>query len=278
MYNFVMNKRQNEPIVTYRRSYHCNSNDNYLRSAITKTKATQSNLAYMQQVGRKAVSTFTKPTAISKETTSPNTISSSLPPSPSPPAQQVRQMQNLSLSNCNLFNPRKVMWSYNTSRRWLNHAIPRIRQFLRAPHSQIVRDALTDNFHTTNLVDIRTILANYDKIQIDLFIGRIVDCLPQSCMSGDLAWVINCGTLLGAPYRRVHICPGFWSCTNQYKIGGTFIHEAAHTENCALDHAYEQRSNYASLNPSDAIENADSYAVAARQIYHNGAHGPGESC
>jgi hypothetical protein len=194
------------------------------------------------------------------------------------PLQPAQPVQNLHMANCDLFNPRKVRWSYNASRRWINSAVPQIRQFPGGPNSAVVRTALNDNFHTTAASDVATILQNYEDIQLSFFTGRTVDCFPRACRPGDLAWVITCGSLAGIPHRTIHLCPDFWSCTNQYIIGGTFIHESAHTENCADDHAYEHHPTYAGLSSADAIDNADSYVVAARQIHYTGAHGPGETC
>ena len=72
----------------------------------------------------------------------------------------------------------------------------------------------------------------------------------------------------------IHVCPP-WYAQDYFNRVRTLIHERAHQYPGATDNAYNWESSYATLSPEDAIDNADSYAVAARQIYHGGAHGPG---
>ena len=62
------------------------------------------------------------------------------------------------------------------------------------------------------------------------------------------------------------------------KLVQSFIHERAHEAIKADDYQYEVRSAYDSMATITALENADSYAVIARQIFHDGIHGPGLSC
>jgi hypothetical protein len=73
----------------------------------------------------------------------------------------------------------------------------------------------------------------------------------------------------------VHVCPPWFRCRDYFRRVTTLIHERAHQYPGATDNAYEWESAYSTLSSDDAIDNAESYAVAARQIYHGGAHGPG---
>jgi hypothetical protein len=76
----------------------------------------------------------------------------------------------------------------------------------------------------------------------------------------------------------VNICPLWFTCANYFKRVSTLIHERAHQYPGATDNAYEWDPAYATLSAANAIDNADSYAVATRQIYHAGAQGPGLTC
>jgi hypothetical protein len=76
----------------------------------------------------------------------------------------------------------------------------------------------------------------------------------------------------------VNLCPFFFSCSNALIRPTTIVHEVAHQYPGAEDNAYEDRPAYATLSASDAMDNADSYAVGVRQVYHSGAQGPGLTC
>ena len=69
------------------------------------------------------------------------------------------------------------------------------------------------------------------------------------------------------------MCPIWFSSPYLDKVV-ILIHERAHQYPGATDHAYEWEPGYATLPPEKAMYNADSYAIAARQIFHHGTHGP----
>jgi len=84
------------------------------------------------------------------------------------------------------------------------------------------------------------------------------------------------GALLNLGFGgRILIRPGWFRCRDFFSRVTTLIHERAHVVlNFAPDYAYECQSAYRNLSIENAINNAESYAVAARQIYHNGDHWP----
>ena len=131
------------------------------------------------------------------------------------------------------------------------------------------------NFHTTAPADVATIAANFDDLRTKLTSAFAVECVsPFWCGPNDLAYVRGAH----AAIRRlgdVNLCPLWFSCIDYFLRVSTIIHEVAHQNPGADDHAYEWQPAYASLSPADAIDNAEAYAVTARQIYHLGGHGPG---
>ena len=73
---------------------------------------------------------------------------------------------------------------------------------------------------------------------------------------------------------HIHVCPP-WFAGDFFTRVAVLIHERAHQYPRADGDVYDYDASYATLSPDDAIDNADSYSIAARQIYHGGAHGPG---
>lgn len=65
--------------------------------------------------------------------------------------------------------------------------------------------------------------------------------------------------------------PFFQLGNGKVKVQDTF-------ESCSPDNTYKDSRAYKFLKPEDAMWNAASYATVIRQIYYNGAHGPGETC
>jgi hypothetical protein len=144
--------------------------------------------------------------------------------------------------------------------------------------SSVVTGAINTNFHTTAPADITTIAANFTALKGVLDAAINFECASSFwCDPNDLAYVR--GRFAWA--RRmfdINLCPLWFTCTNSRKQIGTIIHEVAHKRPGAEDKAYEWDPAYATLSTADAMDNAESYAVAARQIYHGGSYGPGETC
>jgi hypothetical protein len=168
------------------------------------------------------------------------------------------------------------------ARTWLDDAEPKVAGFsagtASAPVSAVVSKALTDNFHTTAPADVATIAGNFAAMRTALNGAMNYECASSFwCDGTDLAYVRG----RFAWVRRlfdVNICPLWFTCANYFKRVSTLIHERAHQYPGATDNAYEWDPAYATLSAANAIDNADSYAVATRQIYHAGAQGPGLVC
>jgi Domain of unknown function (DUF4157)/Lysine-specific metallo-endopeptidase len=152
-------------------------------------------------------------------------------------------------------------------------ASPRHSAAPRSPATAaVVRNALQDNFHTTSPGEVLAIKEGFDSLRSALNRSFTYECEDEGChdrayVRGAFSWIRKHG--------NIHVCPPWFQCRDYFGRVKTLIHERAHQYPGATDNAYEWESSYSSLKPDDAIDNAESYAVAARQIYHGGAHGPG---
>jgi hypothetical protein len=186
------------------------------------------------------------------------------------------------LDSCDPTQTNEVKARVAVARNWINYAQPRIAAFINSATSpadaQVVTSVLTDNFHTTAASSVSTISSNFSSLKDALNGPLDLECLSSSsCDKGDLAYVR--GTF--AFVRRlgdVNLCPFYFECGNVLVRSSTIIHEVAHQYPGADDKAYEDQRAYNTLSVADAMDNADSYAVAARQIFHKGLFGPGQSC
>jgi len=168
------------------------------------------------------------------------------------------------------------------ARSWLNDAEPKISAFSAGKASPadaaVVKTALDANFHATSPTDIATIAGNFASLRTALNSSITIACASsfwcepreRAYVRGAFAWIRR--------LRNVNVCPLHFSCKNSLIRVGDFIHERAHQYPGATDNAYEWDAKYKTQPTADAIDNADSYAVATRQIHEGGTHGPGESC
>ena len=183
---------------------------------------------------------------------------------------------------CTTTQETAVRAAVSAARTWMDDIEPKVTAFAAgtaaAPVATVVSGAISTNFHTTVPADISTIAAGFTSLRSRLNGNINFECASSFwCDPNDLAYVRG-GT---AGIRRlfdVNLCPRFFTCSNPLKTTGTIIHEVAHQSPGATDNAYEWETTYPTLSAASAINNAESYAVAARQIYHSGAHGPGVTC
>jgi outer membrane protein OmpA-like peptidoglycan-associated protein len=136
---------------------------------------------------------------------------------------------------------------------------------------QAVETALRDNFHTTEWGYVMEIKDNLLLLRIELSKDMTFECEDEGC--DDKAYVRG-GIALIRRHANIHVCPP-WYAQDYFNRVRTLIHERAHQYPGARDKAYNWSDDYKTLSPKDAINNADSYAVLIRQIYHLGSHGPG---
>jgi hypothetical protein len=135
----------------------------------------------------------------------------------------------------------------------------------------MVKGALLDNFHTTEADHILQIRDSLAELRSELNSDLIFECEDAGCT--DQAYVRGLFSFIRR-WGDIHVCPP-WYGNDYFQRVTTLIHERAHQYPGAAGDTYEWDADYATLSPEDAIDNAESYAVIARQIYHGGAHGPG---
>jgi hypothetical protein len=189
------------------------------------------------------------------------------PPVPAPKTQWCRPWQTAMLTS-----------HLTDARRWINDAEPKVRAFRDNTATKevqaIVYSALTDNFHTTSPAHVATIAANFASLRTELNKSFTYECAS--------AWWCKEYAHIFGPFRWVrrlfdiNVCPTWFCLPDYFSRVTTLIHERAHQYPGAGEDTYEsQQDKYWSLSPITAIDNAESYAVATRQIYHEGREGPG---
>jgi outer membrane protein OmpA-like peptidoglycan-associated protein len=185
-------------------------------------------------------------------------------------------------SNCETWQTRMVNSHLSDARTWINDAEPKIAAYAAgtasAPVQTVVRDALLTNFHTTAPADVATIAAGFRSLKSALNGAQDIECVGTFwCEPNEVAYVRGAS----AAVRRlgdINLCPLWFACTNYFLRVATIVHEVSHQYPGTDDYAYEDVAAYATLPAADAMDNAASYATAARQVYHGGRHGPGETC
>lgn len=187
------------------------------------------------------------------------------------------------------FDSSQIRNALSTAQSWVGTVVPILDLFrmgrLTGDRETAVRVALRENFNITDpfprfsltpQTPLETLLANLTAIERALSQPLQFYC-THACLPGDLAWVLSNPDRFGLPPGIINICPGFFGC-DPLKQASTIIHERAHEAIGAEDRAYEVSATYDSLSTTTALENADSYAVFVRQVYHNGIHRPGMAC
>jgi Lysine-specific metallo-endopeptidase len=183
---------------------------------------------------------------------------------------------------CDAAQEASVRSAVASARTWMDDIEPKVTAFVAGTATpavtSVVSGAITTNFHTSAAADISTIAAGFSALRTRLNGAVNFECASSFwCGDNDLAYVRGKAAFIRRMFD-VNLCPAWFTCGNVLKRVGTIIHEIAHQSPGATDTAYEWEATYATQSAADAMDNADSYAVAARQIYHGGAHGPVESC
>ncbi len=133
------------------------------------------------------------------------------------------------------------------------------------------KQALTDNFHTTDHDDLRNILGKYSALGQALDSGIAIKCettCPKSSRGNVAGYAYN--TQLWGGTGPLHICfdQKGWdfstaSLADRYML---IIHEGAHRFTGVDDKAYHHEPGYKTQSSGDAMDNADSYAWFAASV------------
>jgi hypothetical protein len=197
-------------------------------------------------------------------------------PAPNPPAPETE--------DCESWQAMMLGAHLMAARTWVDDAYQKIAGYAyvfasprhtavprSAATAAIVRSALQDNFHTTQPGHVLQIRDGFLSLRTELNRDLTFECEDEGCKSN--AYVRGAFAFIRR-WGDIHVCPP-WFQQDYFNRVRTLIHERAHQYPGATDKAYNWEASYAKLSPDNAIDNADSYAVTARQIYHGGSHGPG---
>ena len=141
--------------------------------------------------------------------------------------------------------------------RWVDNAIVGLSN-LPAPIPAPVEGLLQTHFHTSWDRDLRKIVSRYLKISRALSSSIGFECETE-CDPGVRAYVYSVWT-------DVHLCPD-WFNAGPADRAKSVVHELAHDAADCDDNAYFWEAKYNRLSVDEAMDNADSYAVFAREAF-----------
>jgi len=142
---------------------------------------------------------------------------------------------------------------------WVANAITGLSN-LPTPIPAPVTTLLNRHFHTTYDRDIRRIVGQYMRISAAINSAIDFECETE-CDGNTRAYVYEV-------WSDIHLCPPWFNSGNSGDQAKTVVHEIAHDAAGRDDKAYYwERSKYNRLSVDEAIDNADSYAVFAREAY-----------
>jgi hypothetical protein len=181
-------------------------------------------------------------------------------------------------ATCNLDQHRKIEPAAYQAEEWLSRTIPAIEAFLsgaRTQQTQAAAAALNKHFHSTDTSVARYVRDRLQTIQRDIF-GRQnfrVNCPPAS----DLV----CGPRKGSDEyvavvpegnpNEINLCAPFFERKVEDRAS-TIIHEFGHTQlglsaqQQIVDRGYQWDVYYTYLTTGEALTNAESYAMFAREV------------
>ncbi|MCW3109410.1 MAG: hypothetical protein JWQ09_3916 [Segetibacter sp.] len=184
-------------------------------------------------------------------------------------------------SECSPAQQQEINNAIALARQWINYAESEINGYMSGnrTNAQLIEKVITANFQTLPLFvllnNIQTIGANFSTLK-QYINGPLKYYCKADCEENELG---RTPTYFAYYFDRYTVlCQHWFVCGTSISKATTIVHEAAHKYLGAVDNAYEYWRSYNFLQPADAIINADSYAVAARQLFYKGANGPGQKC
>jgi hypothetical protein len=177
---------------------------------------------------------------------------------------QLKVQRANTYNDCTPAQRTAIQNAFNRARGKVNAAVTAV-QTADSSHPTIAahtRTLLNTHFHTTKKDDIQTILNRFRDIQRAFTAGVNFEC-ETDCESGVQGYVYK---FLFWHLGRVHICFNGFTQETASEQEAIIIHEVAHRFAGVGDKAYVYESDYASLSPKKAMDNADSYAYFAIQI------------
>jgi len=190
-------------------------------------------------------------------------------------------------ATCSLEQHRHIEPAANKANEWLATTLGAINSHLsgaKTPDAQVARAALTKHFHSTDAAVVTYVRDRLQTIQSDLFGRRNfrVNCPPASDR--------QCGTKHGSEEfvavvpsdnpNEINLCRQFFE-RGVDDCASTIVHEFGHTQlgltekQSIVDRGYKWDKYYPYLTTGEALINAESYAMLAREIATGSSPAPG---
>jgi hypothetical protein len=178
-------------------------------------------------------------------------------------------------ATCNLDQHRKIEPAVYKANEWLSRAISALDALLSGRKTKQAQAALNKHFHATEPAVVTYIRDRLKTIQSDIFTRQNfrVNCPPASNAA--------CGTRKGSQefvavvpegnQNEINLCAPFFERKEEDRAS-TIIHEFGHTQlglsarQQLVDRGYQWDAYYAYLTTGEALTNAESYAMFAREI------------
>jgi hypothetical protein len=181
-------------------------------------------------------------------------------------------------ATCSLDQHRKIEPAAYKADEWLSRTIPALEAFMkgaRTPQAKVAAASLNKHFHSMDAAVVRYVGDRLKTIQNDIFGRRNfrVNCPPAS----DPA----CGTRKGSEEfvavvpegnpNEINFCAPFFERKEEDRAS-TIIHEFGHTQlglsarQQIVDRGYQWDAYYTYLTTGEALTNAESYAMFAREV------------
>jgi hypothetical protein len=168
-----------------------------------------------------------------------------------------------------------LLGHFDHAKDWVDGAHRKLKEWATGTGSpevdRAVARALRDNFHTRERRHAQELVGYFASLRDSFAVTPSFRC-SYPCVPGDVMFVT--GQVEGLYGPTIGVCH-HWFDLAYFRRVTTIVHERAHQALFAPDDVYESTGAYGGLTFEQARVNADSYAVAARQIYHLGDRGPG---
>ncbi len=188
--------------------------------------------------------------------------------------QRAPEVQTNPSAACNPDQHRKIKPAADKAYEWLSRAIPALDAVLsgdKSKQAQAAAAALHKHFHSTAPAVVTYIRDRLKTIQSDIFTRKNLrfNCPPASdaaCVSPELVAVVPEGN-----QNEINFCAPFFE-RKEEDCASTIIHELGHaqsglsTRRKMVDRAYQRDAYYAYLTTGEALTNAESYAMFAREV------------
>ena len=183
-------------------------------------------------------------------------------------------------ATCNLDQHRKIEPAAHKANQWLSSAIPALDAFLsgaKTKEAQAAAAALSRHFHSFERAVVIYVRDRLKTIQSDIFTRQNfrVNCPPASdaeCNKTSTGQAF--AAVVSEDQNELNFCAQFFSRKEEDDRASTIIHEFGHAllglsktqRMLIIDRAYKHDAYYAYLTTGEALTNAESYAMFAREV------------